>query len=346
MQTLADAAGVSKTTVSLALRNHSSIALATRLRIQALAKELGYRTNPFVSALLSSVSCSKPMPTMAPMAFVSDETQADIRREPRRLFFWRHAQQRASELGYRLDRFWLGSDGMTPRRLNEILKARGIGGIVFGIMKDASSLTGWNFDEFSCASITLQTTLPSMPGTESDTFRSALHVFDQLARRGYRRIGLAMDVGSDRRHEFRHLAALTAFYALRGWGAIPPPLEPARWEAEVVHAWRKRVRPDVVVTVNSELLEWLQAAGLRVPEDIGYASLGVPPSSQLESGMRHDATALCAGAVDLVDAQLRRNERGLPPKPKRLVVVGTWFEGSTLRGQVEEGGKRRVRSGV
>lgn len=53
MQDVATAAGVDRTTVSLALRNHPRISLATRKRVQQVADELGYRTHPLVSALMT-----------------------------------------------------------------------------------------------------------------------------------------------------------------------------------------------------------------------------------------------------------------------------------------------------
>ena len=42
---LAELAGVSRTTISLALRNHPSISLKTRERIQQLADEHGYTSD-------------------------------------------------------------------------------------------------------------------------------------------------------------------------------------------------------------------------------------------------------------------------------------------------------------
>lgn len=51
MSDLARFAGVSESTVSRALSDHTSVAAATRLRIKALAKELGYRINPIARSL-------------------------------------------------------------------------------------------------------------------------------------------------------------------------------------------------------------------------------------------------------------------------------------------------------
>ena len=51
MSDLAKIAGVSESTVSRALADHPSVAQATRVRIKALASELGYRINPIARSL-------------------------------------------------------------------------------------------------------------------------------------------------------------------------------------------------------------------------------------------------------------------------------------------------------
>lgn len=50
LQHIANAAKVSRTTVSLALRHHPKISVAMRKRVQVLDRKLGYRPNPLVAA--------------------------------------------------------------------------------------------------------------------------------------------------------------------------------------------------------------------------------------------------------------------------------------------------------
>ena len=52
MKTIAAQAGVTQATVSMCLANSPRIPAATRERIQAVADRLGYRPNPYVSALM------------------------------------------------------------------------------------------------------------------------------------------------------------------------------------------------------------------------------------------------------------------------------------------------------
>ena len=50
IRTLAEALGVSRTTVSEALRNHPRVNLETRRRVQEWAQSAGYRFNPLASS--------------------------------------------------------------------------------------------------------------------------------------------------------------------------------------------------------------------------------------------------------------------------------------------------------
>ena len=55
MSTIAERAGVSKNTVSLALRHDPQIPAETRARIEKIARELGYAKNPVVSQLMTEL---------------------------------------------------------------------------------------------------------------------------------------------------------------------------------------------------------------------------------------------------------------------------------------------------
>src|SRR3954467_13477885 len=77
LQDIADRAAVSKATVSLALRDHSSIPPATRARIQGIADELGYRPNPLVSALMTYQRSAQPRPKAVTLALVMNFRRKD-----------------------------------------------------------------------------------------------------------------------------------------------------------------------------------------------------------------------------------------------------------------------------
>src|SRR5688572_21345076 len=128
---IAQLAGVSATTVSLALRNSPKIPAATRQRILRHARRLGYRPNAKVAELMAQLR-TKPAPgEEACFGVISFYESA--RPWEHSLHFQRIYEgmtQRAEALGYRLEPFWLRGPGMTYRRLRDILAARGVQGLL------------------------------------------------------------------------------------------------------------------------------------------------------------------------------------------------------------------------
>ena len=59
MQQIANVAGVSKSAVSLALRNDPRIPESTRFRIQKIAEKMGYRRNPVVDSLMTQLRADR-----------------------------------------------------------------------------------------------------------------------------------------------------------------------------------------------------------------------------------------------------------------------------------------------
>ena len=75
MQDVAQAAGVARSTVSLALRGDRSIPPATRDRILAVAKRMGYRANPLVSALMSALHARRTSHKHTVLAYVTSDPE-------------------------------------------------------------------------------------------------------------------------------------------------------------------------------------------------------------------------------------------------------------------------------
>jgi LacI family transcriptional regulator len=86
----------------------------------------------------------------------------------------------------------------------------------------------------------------------------------------------------------------------------------------------------VVVSNLSDVMALLEGMGLRVPEDIGYASIDLVHADSPWSGIDQQAHEVGAATVDLVVTQLQNNEFGLPKSPKSVFLDGVWREGNTL----------------
>lgn len=312
---IAKAAGVSRTTVSLALRNHPRISANTRKRIQKLAKEMGYVPNAEVSKVMEFIRENKTHHDRPVLGLITDYPEKLSEREiPSKT--WEGFRDRAEALGYRPEEFWMGDHKITPRRLHDILYARGIRGFVFAALLDPSLAEEMDLSDFACASIGHSVSTPALHRSSSDKYANTLYSCEKLWEMGCRRIGLAVPLGQEVRVEHIFLSAYLVFHHLHhheGWQT--PLVEEGEWVSERIAAWAKDMKVDGLVVAYKGLEDTLP--------DLPLARVNITDGNGPGMNQRHDRIA--TGAVDLVDAQLRRNETGIPAQPKTMLVHGEWI---------------------
>ncbi|MBI4027110.1 MAG: LacI family DNA-binding transcriptional regulator [Verrucomicrobia bacterium] len=341
MQDVARAAGVSRATVCYALRNDQQLPVATRRRIQRIARKLGYRTNPLVSALMANLRASKKRDHPLTIAYVTDcfSNVAQLRTHAYHRGIFEGAFGRAEQAGFRVEPFFISDGGLTPRRLSEVLYTRHIGGLLLAPMSGRLRTLAFRWDWFSCASIGIPMPDRAQAGGE----RLRLHVAEahhynamQMARHemhglGYRRVGLVMQEMWDLRLDDAWTASYTA-YEKRIYARPPIPcLRPEMITEQAFHAWFKRYRPDAIITHDGRIIAWLETRGMRVPCDVGICHMGIPPGDEFYSGLYQNPELIAAAAVDLIIEQMYHNETGLPAQPRVLLIGSTWMMRKTLR---------------
>jgi LacI family transcriptional regulator len=323
--TIARAAGVSQMTVSLALRNHPSISAATRERVRAVAARLGYRRNPLVAALMKQVRGRQPVTYTTTLAFVTNfPTRDGWRHRALNRRYYQGVVERARELGYRVEVFWLGERGMTGRRLSEILRSRGIYGVIIAPLPRPRGHLRLEWRWFAAATIGFSLWRPALHRAAHHQMQSVALAARELHRRGYRRIGLALPADVDARANNNWLAGFLVqrrrHEARENW----PFLITRDWSARQFREWVTAYRPDVVLSSELDALRWLRAMGRRVPRDIGFAHLAWHDEARACAGIRQHSRRVGAAAVDLVVEQLEHNQRGLPEHPKIVLIEGEW----------------------
>lgn len=333
MKSVAEAAGVSVVTVSLALRNHPSIPAKTRARIQRVATRLGYRTNPMVAALMSqlrSARAAKGAPVIAFLVF-HPKPERFAQRD-----FWlgalyAGAEARAQRLGYKLERFWLNEPGMTEERMRKILQARGIRAAIMAPLVEPIPRIEFNWDGFACATTGYSYNNPVLHRVAHDQFSAIRMAIARLTELGYQRIGLAIRFVDDLRTGKRWSGGFLSEHAY-----LPPErrLPIFFWHVgrpEGFQEWVREQRPDAIITLHSVVKDWLLAMGMQPPRDIGLASLNLQGDQIGWTGVNEKHDLLGSGAIDLVVEQIYHNEHGVPVRPKTTMVLGDWVEGNTTR---------------
>ena len=137
MQDIANEAGVSRNTVSLALRNEPQIPEHTRDRIKRIADRMGYKRDPILGEVMAGMRGRKREAMSRVLAVVNANPEKNaFRRHATIPTYLEGCERRAKELGYTLDPFWMHDPKISGKRFVSIFKARSIRGVlVVGMMK-------------------------------------------------------------------------------------------------------------------------------------------------------------------------------------------------------------------
>ena len=338
MKYIAAHAGVSQATVSLCLANHPRIPSQTREKIQAVAHSLGYQPNPYVAALMRSRRRGKPLPGRPVLAVVcAHETQDGWRRSPSRTLreIFEGVMQQAEARGYRGEEVWLRRDGMSDSRFSEILKARGIQGVILGPLEEGARCPELSWGDFSTVRIGMPVREPPVRTICHDNYFASFVAVEECLLLGYRRPALAVR----RRHSgiLQHRWESGFLAAVHGAGlssSIPPFVADDLDDTVAFKSWFNAHKPDVIVTPDHDAIT-RQAAALKlsVPKHLGVASLASPESGSKVSGIFQNGHFIGSSAIDLLVDLVERHERGLPSQATALMVEGQWNPGQTLRQQ-------------
>jgi len=336
LEDVAKRAGVHRSTVSLALRDSPRITPEVRQRIQALTREMHYRVNPLIAALMRSRRSGHAVKHVC-LAYVTKYPTRFGWRPPHhdRPDFFPGALKRAAELGYKLEHFWLGEPGMTAARFSDILRERAITGVLLGRLPPGQAQLELRWDRFSTVALGFTLRSPMLHHVAEDPFSAAAQTVEQCLGRGYRRLGFVFaDADDSPSTGDRFLGAfLRQQFRLPAKDHIPPcEYQPGPAFRKSFLAWVKRWRPDALVTTHGQPIhDWLRDAGYTVPEDIGLATLINDHLDEGIAGIHHNPLVLGSLAAEMVVGMLHRDEIGLPAEPHFVLTPGSWIEGGTLR---------------
>jgi len=333
-QAVADTVGLHYSTVSLALRNHPRIPAATRERVQAAARQLGYTANPLVSLLMARVRRGN-VDYRGTLAYVQTVPASLHRPNQVTRNFLAGATRRAGELGYQLDRFHLSADPREVSSLARVLQARNISGVVVHHTPSPACpghVFPFDLKAFAAVAIGVPLVSPALHYVANDQYMRPVLAARQLLALGYRRPGLVISEPFDVYMAHRCTAG---FWAVQQYGPsiarIPIFRVGSDRDQPKLKAWLTRHRPDVVLGTHTPILEMLQACGKRVPRDLGWAHLDWLPNDTPCAGVYGNSEQTGAAAVEMVVSQLHRGEAGPPERPASYFVAGQWRDGPTVR---------------
>ncbi|MDQ5980001.1 MAG: hypothetical protein QG602_2976 [Verrucomicrobiota bacterium] len=340
MTMLAEQSGVSKNTVSLALKNDRRISVETRRRVQQLAEKLGYQRNPVLSHLMAELRKTKVPKFRYTIALLNahPDSQA-MKRHPTIAAWLAGCRRRVESQGYHFDNFLLHDSEINGARLARILRSRGIrGAIVVGLFnqnrlpQQLDSL----WPQIACVVTGVRTHEPTLSFCCVDHHALMLEAVKQVLALGYKRPALVLSHTVDHLVEGRFSAGMWFGQQELPAAQRVPSFDKADGSDACFQRfkkWLERRKPDVILTLHRDIKIWLEDLGYRIPRDIGLVDLEHNPSAHDWAAMEQRNDLSGEAAVDMLISMLYNNESGIPESPRATLGSSHWVPGVTVRKQ-------------
>lgn len=329
LRSLATEAGVSAATFSLALRNSPEIGAETRHRLQRLAKRRGYQPDPTIAKLMQHLRTRADVRSHANICALRQVFPADRSQKVNFGTLMREAlAHRAKELGFAFEVMEVATDDDGPA-LERILLSRGVEGIVIMPMmgrRDLSGLLDWT--RFSVVSVTSSVVAPRFHSVMPNHFDNILRAYAELAKRGFKRIGLAISKDWDERVRYRWTGGMAWQNQFGQTQPVPVYLGEARGPAIVdagFSEWVRKNSPDAVLleAIDGVLLEEAlrKIPARRRPKIIALNW----PNKMATGGIDQRVGEIGAVAIERLAGMISRGEKGVPERSNVTMVDGDWI---------------------
>jgi len=333
MQDIAERCGVSRATVSFAMRDDPRISMERRRQIQETARELGYSPNPLLNSLMQQMRHGEIRKHGNLTVFMCNhvDTAVFMGKNPFYTQIYNACRDQAQEMGYAMDLLEAGRPGTTTAQINRVLKARSARGIIIPPSPPGFKVPDLDFSLLSVVKIGYVDKELKCHRIVPYHAQAMRHTLRILKERGYKRLAFIFQDSVDQYSNFDFLTYASRYNYEAGKRAIPflvvNDTTPSRQAKEYV----ARNKPDIVVADSRPTYLLLKEAGLNFPEDVEFCCLNTIHVAEESAGFRQNMELLGRETVKFLDNLIHHNRRGLPEHPLTLKVGGEWVDGPTMR---------------
>ncbi len=334
-QDIAEACGVSRNTVSLALRNSPMLKAETRLRIQKTAEEMGYVVDPELGKLMTRLRERKKKEIHGEIAFVHTLALMEDGSLPHSQY-QKPAAEFLAHQGYKLRPYHLDAErgGLSEEELSRILVARGVEGVLIGPMRPWLTEIHLPWEKLSAVALGRALDVPRIPQVDNDAFESMQICYRKLRERGCRRIGAIIPFIYDGLIRRAYRSAFLGESSLEAPQDRVEVLDVNRphhrdLTRDEFEAWRQCYQVDAVIGLADDYRQLL-SFGYCIPENFHFAcalhrdpSLGCP-------GFRSNDVRVGESAAEQLLFAIHHGIRGDREAKQLTLISGDWVEGNSL----------------
>lgn len=324
--------GVSQSTVSRALRNDKQIPEATRIRVRETAKRLAYRPNPMVSTLMEEIRTGRPKRSHGCLMIIVD-------REDRKDWFrfsayreqYEGFTEQSEQHGYKTECVFLRNPKTDLDAIDSLLYSRGIDGVFLAApnwqQHDSFTL---QWDRYAIATLGYSWDRFPIDRVATAHRRNANRCYEQLRQRGYRRIGMIIDIIATNWADRTWMAASALHQtSVPTEEAIPNfVIDQTQNQRRAFKDWLARWHPTAVLCVGDGESKWIDRQNW-LPNSIPRVLCNRPSDSPY-AGMDENNYAVGATLSDLLVAKIIHNQRGPAAHPRTTLIEGKWCDSTLL----------------
>ncbi|WP_309383049.1 LacI family DNA-binding transcriptional regulator [Cerasicoccus frondis] len=330
LKDIAQEAGVTTALVSMALRNSPKVAAKTRDRIQALSVKMGYQSNPMVRTLMSQVRQQRKISYRETIGFITNLESATCWHEGGvYVEYFYGAQKRAHELGYELEHFWMGEYRPNYNRLANILRNRGIQGLLIPPLPEEDHHFDMDLKGFSAVAFGYSLEHPGIYRFCNNHVQTIQTAIDKLIELGYKHIGICLSKLEIQQvnhlwwaglsiSRYRHPKIKFSIYS-------DTTLTKPKFQK-----WFKKAKPEVVIGLRKHVHAWLKETDKNIPDDVGFLHLDCVRSNHI-SGMFQNTEQLGEAAIEYLCSLLEGRMSASDSQSKITLINSVFHEGDTLQ---------------
>lgn len=314
------ALGLAKSTVARALNGRGRVAKATRLRVQRLAKEMGYRPDPGLSMIALSRWKRSSSQSAWTLGMLWSRPLGDALRD--------RLKSRVNAMGCTLDYLHL-PEFESALSMARVMDARGWRGVLIGPLPRPELARRLEIDwqRYSVLCCGFGRVRLPFDVVHFHHFANVRMAWKRLQENGARRIAPLLlrhdpmaedDVAREAGVRFE-LAQLPTQHRI-----------PIKWirsgEEPGLGDWVRARGADAVLAFPQTVARQLKREGIDIPGEVQIATLQTSDHASCP-GILCDQETLIAEAIELLAGKLRAGILGRPLEPKEMLIMGKWIEG-------------------
>ena len=283
-----------------------------------------------ISALMANLRTGTDgAPTV--LGYLSPFTAERMRNTPAAHRYFEGARKRAESLGYMLEFFCCGPEGLSDARLTTILQTRAIRGILIapGTRDHFSLNLPW--ESFCAATLGYTFQGQPLPRAVNRQYHSIGLALRQTSDRGYRRVALLLSREDDARTDHLWQAGYLVHQQSQPAserlpiGFLDDLDTPAR-----LAKWFERYRPDAVMLLRAQTRELIKKSSPGLFKKVGLVLLDRSPEHDGIAGVDQRPDLVGAAGIDLVVKRLIHNEFEVTSKRTTMLIEGEWVDDTSL----------------